>query len=669
MGRNRTSGSTRHHCPHPGCEKSFTRQDHLRRHTANHDATRVRNCPECGRGFARVDVLAAHLKKHENQVAEATVQRSASPPEPGTHPAAATGVDSALPDLFALPEVSSVGELAFQPTPFPDDLDALYAFLMTDASAAELPPVVSDDWLLPDPGFQPDFEALLAPQASSSAAAVPSFAVDEMLRLTLMNYLSVIPTVASSPLLHCPALSSALQRYWSTFHPQLPILHVPTYNPNASTGLFAALVAVGLCIDGDAQLYDLGAAIFRKLRPLILLHEASDMPVSLEAFQALAIIGQANQMLLDVPQHELSYPFNAFEVTLGRSMDIFSWRFYRRHPSSTTSSSEDQWRVWVANESWSRLAYSVITRDIQLSSLFGQLPTRALSALLIRLSLPSSETLWSASSAASWSYQSRPQPQPFPSAVKESLSSASSPSTSAAPLSSSSRPSSPHLNPFSRLIVLHGLMSIAWDVKWRGSLRAAAVESVQKNWRQSLRQAYLKLRAESEEVLELPFLTKEEEVLSWTVLDLLVVVELDLVADLTSVLTFAGVNRIAARRVGPEDFALASKTVRKWAGTDEAVEAARLAADYLRRRITPDVLNLGWTPARGLYGPWSIYISSLVVWSFASPLPLLSDFPSSWTPADLRPFLLQVSTLLEDQRWGIGQEAGAILASLMERRL
>lgn len=75
-------------------------------------------------------------------------------------------------------------------------------------------------------------------------------------------------------------------------------------------------------------------------------------------------------------------------------------------------------------------------------------------------------------------------------------------------------------------------MSVGWDVKWRGSLRAAAIESVQRNWRGSLRDAYRQLRTDIILTVDLPFLSASERSISLTSLDLLLVAELDLLADL-----------------------------------------------------------------------------------------------------------------------------------------
>lgn len=73
----------------------------------------------------------------------------------------------------------------------------------------------------------------------------------------------------------------------------------------------------------------------------------------------------------------------------------------------------------------------------------------------------------------------------------------------------------------------------------------------------------------------------------------------------TSILTFAGVERIAARSIVPEDFATAGKATRKFALGDDGISAAVVAADYLRSQLG-SVSNV--TP---FFAPWAIYIATV----------------------------------------------------------
>ncbi|KAJ5484567.1 hypothetical protein N7453_012035 [Penicillium expansum] len=62
----------KHPCQHPGCSKSFTRAEHLRRHALNHEQARNGyTCERCSVHFQRSDLLARHMERHEKRDLEA----------------------------------------------------------------------------------------------------------------------------------------------------------------------------------------------------------------------------------------------------------------------------------------------------------------------------------------------------------------------------------------------------------------------------------------------------------------------------------------------------------------------------------------------------------------------------------------------------------------------
>ncbi|RAO69896.1 uncharacterized protein BHQ10_005908 [Talaromyces amestolkiae] len=61
-----------HICKHPGCNKSFTRAEHLRRHALNHEQPRGGfTCERCSVHFKRSDLLARHISRHDKRDEEA----------------------------------------------------------------------------------------------------------------------------------------------------------------------------------------------------------------------------------------------------------------------------------------------------------------------------------------------------------------------------------------------------------------------------------------------------------------------------------------------------------------------------------------------------------------------------------------------------------------------
>ncbi|KAL2835328.1 major facilitator superfamily domain-containing protein [Aspergillus pseudoustus] len=62
----------RHVCDFPGCDKAFTRAEHLRRHSLNHEnAIGGFSCQRCSVHFTRPDLLSRHMMRHAKKDAEA----------------------------------------------------------------------------------------------------------------------------------------------------------------------------------------------------------------------------------------------------------------------------------------------------------------------------------------------------------------------------------------------------------------------------------------------------------------------------------------------------------------------------------------------------------------------------------------------------------------------
>lgn len=226
-------------------------------------------------------------------------------------------------------------------------------------------------------------------------------------------------------------------------------------------------------------------------------------------------------------------------------MDIFYVRYYKRFAFDPDAPDEEQWRTWITGESWRRCVKLVITdkcavvltqchgaadtrraahrvmdREIEQALLFNQLSSRALTMLVCRLPLPVGDDIWNAPTAAAWKAQPPLLSVSYCSAIKGVL--------------TSSPGSHDRSNPFALSSILHGLMSVGWDLRWRGTLRADAIMPLQTeiNWHAALHKAHERVKCDLAAALELPFLTESERLLSWTSKDLLLIAQLDLLVDM-----------------------------------------------------------------------------------------------------------------------------------------
>jgi len=164
----------------------------------------------------------------------------------------------------------------------------------------------------------------------------------------------------------------------------------------------------------------------------------------------------------------MSHLFHGLLINLIRRSDCQSVRF--DVATAADGDLEDEWRRWVEVEQKKRcvliisilaitltddrLALLCFMWDTQHAVLFCQ--SLCMSAFELRCALPCDQSLWEAESAQSWQKLRRMQSAPplFLAALKTHI--------------GSQAPAMTHkLNGLSRVLLLHGLMSIAWDMNRR----------------------------------------------------------------------------------------------------------------------------------------------------------------------------------------------------------
>lgn len=177
-----------------------------------------------------------------------------------------------------------------------------------------------------------------------------------------------------------------------------------------------------------------------------------------------------------VPTNCLSPRLQGSTLTMYRRSALFAPRG-SHPPHELRNDPHAQWAAWVEDESAKRAAYTAFLIDVQHAAIFRHAPT--LSAFQIQHVLPADEEEWTAPTAKAWQklhLLSRPG-VPFMSALKASLMPGLAP---------------PFLNPFSRVVLLHGLISVAFDMQWRDvfMLGLAAPDGPVKDWRETISAAF-----------------------------------------------------------------------------------------------------------------------------------------------------------------------------------
>lgn len=320
----------------------------------------------------------------------------------------------------------------------------------------------------------------------------------------------------------------------------------------------------------------------------------------------------------------MSHLFHGLLINLIRRSDCQSIR----PPTleDATDDLEDDWRAWVDAEQKKRLAFLCFMWDTQHAVLFCQ--SLCMSAFELRSNLPCDQSLWEADSAESWHQLRQKQPANplFLSCLKMYLN----------PSASVSVPK--NLNALSRSLLLHGLMSIAWDMQRRDQTSLGVIDTNPLgDWQTRLATSYMAWNHDFESfcssyLARLPSaahtLAKEFTAFRTAVSSLYHSAHILLHTPFLDIQIYAGARHILGRPVARADYARSQKVVKKWVAENpkEAGKAVWHASALVNQGV--EILD-GESSSADLGGgrlwhlPWAVYLGTLTVWGvwYARPVP------------------------------------------------
>ncbi|GAA5854267.1 hypothetical protein JCM9279_005103 [Rhodotorula babjevae] len=230
---------------------------------------------------------------------------------------------------------------------------------------------------------------------------------DEQVRIALLEtlrfsqlsddeYHALYSTLARIPL---PVFDLLLSLYFGHFHPLLPLLHVPSFNPKKTLGqLLLILLGIGAVYAPISGALQLGRALVEVARRAMehLINRDNRLARSLPIAQA--------QMLWSVMRWtgsaraiELATVFSGVHTTMLREQRVFN-ETQNRSPSD--DSPEAQWKAFVANEERRRTAMTCYLLDGEAVVLLRSAP--CINSSLLQTLLPCDERLWTAPTAEAW---------------------------------------------------------------------------------------------------------------------------------------------------------------------------------------------------------------------------------------------------------------------------
>lgn len=281
----------------------------------------------------------------------------------------------------------------------------------------------------------------------------------------------------------------------------------------------------------------------------------------------------------------------------------------------------------------SRLALLCFLWDTQHAVLFCQ--SLCMMAFELRVRLPCSQPIWEAQTASEWRQQGAntpPEPQ-FLTTLKSYL----TPSTS--------RP--PALNALSRVIILHGLMSVFWDMQRRDQTSLGVIPGEGVNdmdtWRDRISRAYeiwkidfdtfctalgtryegLRDTQSADDSFDPSFLQQAQQELAIFIASYNSVyhsAQVLLNADFLDLQIYAGARHILGRPVQRGDYLRSERVVKEWASADPSSKqtlCAPKAAWHAAAMLWESSQKLDGFDSAGLFHvPWCLYLATLTCWAF-----------------------------------------------------
>ena len=504
------------------------------------------------------------------------------------------------------------------------------------------------------------------------------------------------------------SLQTYIGSYWYHFHPQMPILHKPTFSSDKEQILLLfAVIAIGAsCLDKihghdvtEAGSH-LSSFLAWHLRGEIFKDRDFLPPAKLWVFQTLLLLETYEKMYSDRKLHERAHIHHGTTLTLmrrgssliGRSAldsppmvkDEKTGLMTAANPAASASvNPEEWWNHWVTNEATRRVAFAAFIIDSIHATMFGHSATMV--AHEMKLALPCDESLWSATSSAEVArIENKLQAQgsksmTFFEGLKDTL-----------------KGKPVRTNSFGRTAIMAGLLSVTWHMNQRdvqihhlGALKALGGKDI---WRGPLTKAFDSWKNDFDHTVGKENVSTsnpsgrldEENIFeSRTVLHHLA--HMAMHVDVVSCQIFAKAERLLGRTTLPSDYEIAQKRIRQnWAPRASARHATFYALKFLRQVLMPDSSSAyrnGTSGSTTLFSPysarddfllnrpWVLYYAVLIVWSYGYALDgvLQSPHPLDTAEAqhaDMIDFLTRVGGIQDPRELERTRDRNACLGLL-----
>lgn len=478
-------------------------------------------------------------------------------------------------------------------------------------------------------------------------------------------------------------MQSYISDYWAHFHPQLPILHRPTFSADKTPNyLLLTIIAIGASMvdyKKDPQFAqaatELASMLAWNIRWQIFADVDFRPPAKLWVFQALLLLETFEKMFSSRQLHERAHIHHATTLTLMRRGSSLTGRCAYDSPQSGrdmktnsetgsiifsgqpsgANTTDEQWNRWIVSEATRRAAFAAFVLDSTHATMFGH--SAVMVAHEMRLQLPCDESLWAATSG------------PEVSKIEQSLLQAGvKPTIFLEGLKKILNGQNVRTNSFGRTILMAGLLSVSWHMHQRdlqvSSLGGAAQLGGQVKWRQALTRSFdhwkkdfdgalagIRAAGTSFEGMGAYYVPSTEDVEHENIFESRTVLHhlahMSMHVDIVDLQIYGGAKRLLGRTITPHDAQQARQRMKNWAPSARARDATFYALRFLGQVMLPEErMDMPFedddqprTPgsrklSRATTGvpiynarddhllnrPWVLYYACLVVWSYGFAL-------------------------------------------------
>lgn len=427
----------------------------------------------------------------------------------------------------------------------------------------------------------------------------------------------------NSEILELDQLQECINMFFTKFNITYPLIHCITFIPANVDPLFLisiVLLGASYC---SKNIHQQAVQIHDCLRGALFSSQHFDPNPDLWVLQTLLLIEVFGKNRAGIKQHESSLLFHGLLINLIRRSGCES-ATTDPYDIKDETNRDEAWYNWIKQESMKRVALLTFLWDVQHATFFSQ--TLCMSAFELKVDLPSDLNLWNSRTVHEWIDYRRNETKPlsFLPTLKQYL---------------NCSVNLPYLNSFSRVLILHGLMGIAWDMQRRDQT-SLNFQMEPSSWKLKLSKAYdhwkqdfdkfsrnimIKISGNFAENTKnkkffVKYLTTNNTIYHTAVLSLW--------TNLVDIQIFAGCVHLLGMTVNEQNYSKSKKQVTEWVYQIGISDKAVIHAAQLLRTGLTNLEN--WEVDGTFHYPWCLYLAVITCWSFFK---ILQDHNPTLMPA------------------------------------